>query len=328
MKKHAFLTGFICFLFIFALTNHAISAESNFPSKNIRMLCGWDAGGGSDAITRTISFYAQQYLPKSIYVENITGGITSKAVYEIMRAPADGYTLGQLTYDSVITVPRKKLIPGYDLNKLEYLCNVTQEGYGLIVPANAPWKDLADFVADAKKRPKQIKVGYLGAGAVGHLQFIQFEQLAGIELKYIQYVGSNAQNEALLMGEVDAIDTSIGKAFPILESKKARAIATAETKRNPKEPDCPTFRECGYDVVGGTFTIIGTTAGTPPEHLKILREAFHKAATDPRFIQWAADTGIEAYYLDHIEAKKFVEEAQKKTYAILDDLISKGLLKE
>ena len=325
MKKHAFLTGFICFLFIFALTTHAISAESNFPSKDIRMISPWDAGGGADAITRTISFYAQKYLLKSIFVENITGAMSAKGVYEIMRAPADGYTLGQVTYDSVITVPRQKLISGYDLNKLEYLCNVTREGFGtLIVLADSPWKNLADLVADAKKRPKQIKIGY---GAT-HLPIVQFERLAGIEFKYIPYAGSNAQNEALLMGEVDAIATSFAKSFTIIESKKARAIATPDAQRNPKGPDCPTFREAGYDVIFGTFTIIATTAGTPPEHLKILRNAFHKATTDPGFIKWAQDTGLEAYYLDHEETKKFVERTQKEFWPLIDDLVSKGLMKE
>ena len=328
MKKNAFLTGIVCVLFTITFASYAISAEPNFPSRDIRMVCPWGAGGGADAITRTISFYAQQHLPKAIYVENVTGGLTANGTYEIMKAFPDGHTLGVLTYDSVTTVPRRKMIPGYDLDKLAFICNVTREGYGLVVRDDAPWKNLAELVADAKKRPKQIKVATSGIAGVAHLYLVEWEKQVGIEFRYIVYDGSAARNEALLMGEVDINSTSIGDAFTLFEAKRARGLAIAESVRNPKAPDCPTFIEEGYDVVFGSFLLIAAPAATPPEHLKILGDAFQKGYNDPKFIEWVKEAGVTPAYMDAEETKKFVYDTQKSVFATMDDLVSKGMLKE
>ena len=329
MKKNAFLTGIVCVLLTITFASYAISAEQNFPSRDIRAICPWDAGGGADAITRTISFYAQQHLPKSIYVENITGGLTSQGIFEVMKAVPDGHTWGALTYDSVITVPRKKMIPGYDLDKLAYICNVTREGYGLIINAKSPWKNLSELIADAKKNPKKITVGLQGSmGGVSHLYLVTLEKMAGVQFRYIPYAGSAAQNEAILMGEVNVISTSIGDAYPILESKKARGLAVAEGVRNSKAPDCPTFIEEGYDIVWGSFLLLAATAPITPEHLKILEDALQKACNDPKFIAWTKEAGVEAAYMNAEETKTFVINTQKTVFGIMDDLVSQGLLKE
>lgn len=325
MKKITLIVGMI-FLACTFLTIPLFAED--WPTKDIRMICPWDAGGGADAITRTISHYAQQHLPKSIYVENLTGGITGPAVYKIMTSRPDGYTVGSLTYDSVTTVPRKKMIPGYDLKKLAYIANITREGYGLIVLKDAPWKNLKELVADAKRRPGKIKIGTCGLGGVSHLYMIEFERMTGTKFRYIPYKGSAAENEALLMGEADLISTSIGDAFSILEPGKARGLVVAESTRNPKAPSCPTFLEEGYDLVRGSFLLLATTAKTPANRLNILESAFDKAYHNPKFLAWAKDVGVEAAWMNSKETEEFVFGMQKRVNALMDDLVAAGLLKE
>ena len=315
-------------VFFLIVSIAGLSQAADFPSKDIRMICPWDAGGGADGITRTISHYAQSHLPVSIYVENLTGGVTGPAVYEVMSSNPDGYTLGTITYDSVITVPRKKMIPGYDLKKLKYIANITREGYGLIVHKDAPWKTLNDLVADAKKRPKKIKIGILGFGGVSHLPLIEFEKMAGVEFRYIPYKGSAAENEALLMKEVDLISTSIGDAFSVLDSGDARGLAVMESVRNPKAPDCPTFKEEGYDLVRGSFLLIAAPAGVPDDRLKTLEESFEKAFNDPKFLAWAEKVGVEAAWMNSQDTEKFVFETQNRINKLMDELVEQGLLKE
>ncbi len=314
----------LCLMISFA----SFSLAADFPTKDIRMICPWDAGGGADGITRTISHYAQSHLPASIYVENLTGGVTGPAVFEVMSSRPDGYTLGTLTYDSVITIPRKKMIPGYDLKKLKYIANITREGYGLITHKNAPWKTLDDLIVDAKKRPKKITIGILGFGGVSHLPLIEFEEMAGVEFKYIPYKGSAAQNEALLMTEVDIISTSIGDAFSVLETGDARGIAVMESERNPKAPNIPTFKEEGYDLVRGSFLLIAAPAGIPDNRAKILEEAFKKAYNDPKFLEWADKVGVEAAWMNSQETERFVFETKDRINKLMDDLVEQGILKE
>jgi len=328
MKKNLVLIGIVlCAAFIFSMTASSAHA-ADWPDKDIRMICGWDAGGGADAITRTISFYAQKHLPVSIYVENVTGGLTGPAVYEVMKARPDGHTMASLTYDSVTTVPRKKLIPGYDLKRLAYIGNITREGYGLIVRKEAPWKNIHELIADAKKRPGEIKIGNCGMGGVSHLYLIELERMTGTKFKHIPYVGSAAENEAVMNKEVELISTSIGDAFSILESGKARGLCVAEGSRNPKALDCPTFVEEGIDLIRGSFLLLVTTAGTSEDRLQKLEQAFDKGFHDPKFIEWTKKVGVEAAWMNRKETQRFVEGTQKQVFTLMDELISQGLLKE
>ena len=157
---------------------------------------------------------------------------------------------------------------------------------------------------------------------------IEFERIAGIKFRYIPYKGSAAENEALLMGEVDLISTSIGDAFSILEPGKARGLAVMESMRNPKAPDCPTFVEEGFDLVRGSFLLIATAADTPKDRLKVLEDAFDKAFHNPKFLEWTKKVGVEAAWMNSEETEKFVFEMQKNVNKLMDELVEQGLLKE
>ena len=304
-----------------------------YPVKDIRHIIPWSAGGGTDTAMRGFVHYAEKYLPVvkkpvAIYSENLTGAQSGIGVLELMKSKPDGYTVGTLTWDSVITVPYYDLVPGYDLEKLEFICTVTVHATSLVVGQDAPWQTLDEFIADAKKRPGEIKAAVDGIGGGSHLGYLKWEEAAGIELKYIPYPGgAGGQIEALLSGEVDVVgSTGFGDYFPILDSGDARGLAIFAPARLPKNPDVPTMTELGYDVVHGSFVIVAAPAGTPEEVVKILERAFYKAHHSAEFRDWLAKVGVEASWLDSEATTKWALEFQQGEFALIKMLEEQGLL--
>lgn len=333
-KKILMLIGSVCLAVMLALPLVAGCAAPTptptpeFPERDIRVICPWGAGGGTDAITRNTAYLGEMYLPVDIFVENIVGGASGVGISTVMAADPDGYTLCTMTYDSIVTVPLKELVPGYDLDRLVFICRMTTESRGVVVSDKAPWGTLDELIEDAKKRPGEIKasVDVIGGGA--HLGYLKWEEAAGIEFKYIPYPGgAGEQIEALLSGEVDVVGGSgFGDYFPIIDSGDARGLAIFAPARLPKSPDVPTLIELGYDLVHGSFVIVAAPAGTPEEVVKILERAFYKAHHSAEFRDWLAKVGVEASWLDSEATTKWALEFQQGEFALIKMLEEKGLL--
>lgn len=301
---------------------------AEFPTRDIRMICPWGAGGGADGITRKTAFLSEEHLGVDIFVENITGGASGIGVMEVMAASPDGYTIGTMTYDSIVTVPLKELVPGYDLERLVFIARMTTESRGVVVRADAPWETLEDLIEDARRRPGEILVAVDGIGTGSHLGFLMWEDAAGIELKHIPYPGgAGEQIEALLAGEVDIVgSTGFGDYFGIIDAGKARGLAIFAPARLPKHPDVPTLIELGYDVVHGSFIVVAAPAGTPPEVVQTLERAFYLAHHSAEFREWLDAVGVEASWLDSQATTRWVMEFQRGEFELIERLEAEGLL--
>lgn len=298
-----------------------------FPTKDIRHILPWSAGGGTDIAMRGFMLHSEKYLPVSIYTHNITGAKSGVGAFTTMDSKPDGYTIGTLTWDSVITVPYAGLIPGYDLNKLEFVCTVTEHATGLAVRTDAPWKTLDEFIEDAKGRPGEITVANVGTGGVWHLPVLDMERVIGIKVDHIPYPeGAAPQREALLAGEVDAASISIGGLLPALNAGTARFLAIMGEERSPELPDVPTFKESGYDIVWGSFRVVAVPAGTPKERIEILEKAFNDAWHDEEFLEWIEGAGGGAVWRDAEGTAEYVTGMQQKAFKMIDELVEAGLL--
>lgn len=306
--------------------NTSVQAD-DFPSKNIMHIMPWSAGGGTDAVMRTFMTFAEKQLGIVINTQNVTGAQSGIGVLRLMKSRPDGYTIGSLTWDSVISVPYYQLVPGYDTEQLSYLGAVTVHPTALIVRADAPWNTLEEFIAAAKAAPGSLTISNVGTGGVWHLPALDFAQQAGIDVQHIPYpTGSGPQREALLSGETDAASTSISAAYSAIQSGQARILAVMADERDPNFSEVPTFTELGYDVIWGGIRLIATQSDVDPEKRKVLTNAFAKVFEMPEFQMTAAETGMGAVWLDSEQTKAYVEESQEKAFSLLDQLIEDGLL--
>lgn len=311
-----------------ALGIAAAAQAQDYPSKDIRMVVPWGAGGGTDAIVRKIATIAEEQLPVAIYVENIEGGLSGTGVMEVMSARPDGHTLGALTYDSVITVPWQGLVPGYGLDKLELIARITSEPDAIMVSGEADYDSLDDLLAAAKENPGEIKVGIQGLGSRVHLAMLQLQDATGTEFQLVSYPGgAGPQKEAILSGEVEAVITSLGDFAPLIEAGDVEPVVEFSDGPNPAFPDVPVAEDAGVDLQIGSFIVLAAPAGTPEDVVAKLEETFHQAHQSAAFQEWLAQVGVTSSWLGSEEVTDWAKSTQDQYFAIMQDLVDQGVIK-
>ncbi|MEI4261424.1 tripartite tricarboxylate transporter substrate binding protein [Roseovarius sp. D0-M9] len=305
------------------------ASAQDYPAKDLTHIMPWSAGGGTDTVMRTFMNFAEQTLGVGINTQNITGAQSGIGTLRLMKARPDGYTIGSLTWDSVITVPYYGLVPGYDTAELEYLASVTVHPTVIAVNADSPYETLEDFVAAAKEAPGDLSISNVGSGGVWHLPALDLADATGIEVNHVPYPdGSGPQREALLSGETDAASLSASAVYAAVESGQARVLAVMGTERSEFLPDVPTMQELGYDVVWGSFRLIAAPKGIDPAQREVLEKAFADVFELPEFQERAEETAMGAVYMDGAETTAYVEASQEKAFALIDNLVEQGILEK
>ncbi|MDK3074347.1 tripartite tricarboxylate transporter substrate binding protein [Sedimentitalea sp. JM2-8] len=304
----------------------AASAQ-DFPTKDITHIMPWSAGGGTDTVMRTFLQYAEEPLGVGIRTQNVTGAQSGVGTLRLMKSRPDGYTIGSLTWDSMITVPYKDLVPGYDTSTLSYLANVTLYPTVLAVNADTGWETLDDFIAAAKAAPGEVTVSDSGIGGIWHLHALDMAEQLGVELNHVPFPnGSAEQREALISGENDAASLSYATVSSAAEAGQVKVLAVMGSERDPSLPDVPTFKELGYDVIWGGMRVLAVPAETPDDVKETLIAGFKAAFDNPEFQQKAEETGMNAYWMDGAETEAFVERTQTRALKLLDKLKEQGVL--
>ncbi|MGY9037045.1 MAG: Bug family tripartite tricarboxylate transporter substrate binding protein [Rhodobacterales bacterium] len=296
-------------------------AAAEFPARDIRLIVPWPAGGGADAISRKISNIAEQDLPKSIYVENIAGAVTATGLIQMTNARPDGHTVGVLTYDSIITLPRGEMVPGYSLDKMKPIARITSEADAIVVSKHSGIESYEDLISRAKENPGQVRVGVAPKGSGPYLSAMQLEKLLDVDFNVITYAGSSsAEAEALLSGELDAAISSLGDFSGILASGDAKGVVELTSVQNATYTDVPTLKSKGHDLQTGSFIVLAAPANTPDDAVETLEATFKAAYDSPEFKDWLAQIGVTADWLGSDEVVGWIDELQTKTFTLMDEL--------
>lgn len=309
------------------LAGLASAAVAEYPERDIRVIVPWGAGGGTDGIVRKLTTIAEVELGTSMYVENIEGGISATGISEVMSARPDGYTIGMLTYDSVITVPWQGLLPNYKLDRLKLIARVTSEPDALIVSTAAPYSDLEGVLSAAKEKPGAVKIGMQNIGSRLHLAALQLQDETGTEFKLIAYPGGAAQQkEAMLNGEVDLVATSLGDFSSLLNDGKAAGIVEFSDTTNPTYTTVPTAKEKGLSLRMGSFIVVAAPAGVPDEVVAKIESAYETALKSDEFQKWVASVGVTPNWLGSGEVTGWANDTSAAIYGQLDMLVKDGVI--
>ena len=301
---------------------------ADFPEKDVRAVVPWGAGGGADAITRKFMSIVQKSLGGTIYVDNIEGGISSVGVNEVMKSRPDGYTIGSLTYDSVITVPWKQVLPGYDLSKLKILAQITSEPNALIV-SKGKYDSYAAFIEAAKAAPGKLTIGVHGLGSMPHLTMLQLEEEAGVKFRVAAYPdGAAGQKEALLSGEIDAAITSLGDFAPLLEADQADGLLEFSETANPTFSTVPISADVGLKMKTGSFLLIAAPANIPDDVAAKLETSFETAFKSEEFQSWTAQVGVTPSWTGVGDVTEWMAETQRTIFGQLDALHANGVIEK
>ncbi|OLO25225.1 hypothetical protein BTR23_25235 [Alkalihalophilus pseudofirmus] len=260
-------------------------AKVEFPERQITIIVTHGAGGSIDLIARSIQPYVEKELGVPVVVENRPGAGGSIAGSEVWNATPDGYTLLVSAFPSFHT---GEVVQGDDYKILEFEHVYNWHGDDSLLVAvdeNSEYQTFEDLMEASKE--KTITMSGAGRGSAAHLSSIVIENIVGLKHTFIPFDSGPESISALLGGQVDATITTGSSAS---RNDEIRILATLSEERLSVTPDMPTFAEIGYE--GAVVPITGgalAPPGTPSEIIKVLEEAFDRAAQNPDFIKWAEE---------------------------------------
>ena len=266
-----------------------------FPDKPIVLVIPFPPGGPTDAMARTLAAEMKERLGQPMIVENRAGAGGNIGAEYVARAAPDGQTLlfgtsGPLAinaslYRKVNYDPVKSFAP---VIQVGHLPNIQ------VVHPSVPAKNVKELIAYAKSNPNKLSYASSGNGASSHLAGVLFNASAGVDLQHIPYKGTGPALNDLLGGQVSMSFTDVLTALPYVKTDKLRALGVTTTERSQALPDVPTVAEQGvpgYDV--SVFFGIVAPAGTPPDRIAKLNQAFVEVLDTPKVKQLFASQGLE-----------------------------------
>lgn len=267
----------------------------DFPTKEVQVIVPYSAGGATDLIFRALAETSGKYLEKPIVVVNKPGGGGAVGFTEAAQAKPDGYTLA--TTITPLTILPHRVETTFTYEDFAPIINVVEDPAMFLVQADAPWKDVQEFVEYAKSNPGKVNVGNSGAGGGVHLIALAFEKAAGVQFNHVPFEGGGPSVTALLGGHVDAVSVSPPEGVSHVQAGTLRVIALFAEERLEIFPDVPTVKEQGIDFAMGQWRGLSAPKGTPTGAIEILHEAFKKGMEDPQFLENAEDMGVNLHYM-------------------------------
>ena len=262
-----------------------------------RVLCGFPAGGTTDAVSRRVADKLRGSFAKTALVENKPGAGGRLAVEELKRSANDGSTM-LLTPAAMITLyPHIYTKLAYGIEDVTPVCTAGQIGFGFGVGPGVPEsvKTLKDYLAWAKANPGAANYGSPGAGSPPHFIGALLAKESGIDLRHVPYRGSAPGIQDLLGGQVPAFTSPIGDYLPHLKAGKLRLLATSGAARSRFAPDVPTYTEQGFKALEMSewygFFLPGKAAADVTQRLAA---AIKAAVSAPDVVEAFAQLGVEA----------------------------------
>jgi len=269
MAKKLVLAG----LAALAVTVAAPAAQAEFPQQPITYIIAFDPGGESDVTARFQQPHLEEILGVDVTVTHRPGGGGAVAWSDFQRtAQPDGHTLIGVNIPHIVAQPIQRQDAGYETFDWEIVTWFHSTPNALIVNKDSPFETLEDLIEFARENPQVVTIGGSGTYSANHLELLRLEEAADVDMTYIPFTGTGPLPAALLGNHVSAVMnyTMLG----VQMSDDVRVLAVAAEERVPSLPDAPTFRELGYDIVGGAYRGVAVPAGTPPEIVEQLAEAF------------------------------------------------------
>ena len=291
----------------------------SYPSKPVRLIVGFPAGGPADIFGRSFAQGLSAGLGQTVIVENKSGVGGVLGIDAVAKASPDGYTLGFNNQGSVSMAPFALSKMPFNPNRdLAFITTVVKVPEVVVVNPSLPVASLAELIAYARVNPGKINFGSAGAGGITHLACELLKAEARVDLLHVPYKGAAPAVSDLLGGQVNMGIFDIPVVLPHIQSGKFKALAVTSARRVPSLPDVPTTAEVGYPkVISDNWYGLVAPAATPPAVLKRIHDAAVAALRSPALLdQFAKVSGI-AFPSTPEEYAAFLAEEQARWSAII-----------
>ena len=242
----------------------AQAGEPAYPTRPVRLVLGFGAGGGTDLLARTIAPQLSEAMGQTWVVDNRTGASGNLSTEIVARASPDGHTVLMVLNTQLTANPSLYKLP-FDVQRdLQPITSLGSSDQMIVVHPSVQAATLKEFIALAKQKPGTFNYASTGIGSVDHLGTELLNKRAGIQLVHVTYKGGGQAGAALLAGEVQVRIGAAASTIPTVQSGRLRALAIASGKRSKLLPDLPTVAELGYPGFEvNVWYALFAPAGTP-----------------------------------------------------------------
>ena len=279
----------------------AISAASaqgaeGYPQKPVRVYVPYGPGGVGDLTMRLLADQLSKELKQSFVIENRPGAGGIVAMTEVLRAPADGLTLGEMGNGQAISMSLFTKLPYDVLNDFSQVSVAASFEMLLAVPDASPYKTLSDLVDAARKSPGKLNLGAINPGSTQNLSAHLFQQVTGAEYTIVPYRTTPDLVTALLRGDVDLAFDFYAALQPVIGPGKVRIVATSGEERDPLLEAVPTAKESGFpSYVVTSWNGVAVRGGTPPDIVNALSAAINRGLAAPQVQEKSRKFGMDAH---------------------------------
>lgn len=271
------------------------AAAQTFPSRPITLVVPFAAGSATDQLARALAQSVGEQTKTTVIVDNKAGASGMMAAQFVARAPADGHTViisTNTTHAANEHLYRK--MPYDPVKDFAPLTGLGRGGQVLVVNPASPWKNVAELVADARKRPG--KLSFSSGSASSRVAGEMFQQLSGTEILHVPYKSNPQALTDVMGGQIDFMITDTATGVPQIKAGKLRALGFSMTRRSPLLPDLPTLDEAGVKGYDMSYWFAAyAPAGTPAPVIRRLNELLTTAVRAPAAKAFFETSGAEAW---------------------------------
>jgi tripartite-type tricarboxylate transporter receptor subunit TctC len=268
----------------------AAKADS-YPSRPVRWVVPYAAGGATDVLSRLICQRLSERLGQAFIVENKPGAGSNIGTQVVISAPPDGYTLLLTSTANAINASFDPSLP-YDFAKsIVPVAGVARIPLVLVINSALPVRDVAEFIAYAKANPGRLSIASSGVGTSLHLSGELFKAMAGIQFTHVPYRGSAPGLTDVMSGQIQGMFDNVTSSFELVRSGKLRALGVTTRERSATLPDVPPIADTFPGFETSSFYGVGAPQGTPQATVDLLNREINAALADPLIKQRLDELG-------------------------------------
>jgi len=270
------------------------AAAQDYPTRPIRMIVAFSAGGTTDYVARVLADKVKGALGQPVVIENKPGANGAIGADFVSKAEPDGYTLFFSTAGALSINPSMRSDLPYDpIKGFTPILPTARNTVLFAVNSGLGVSTAQEMIARAKEKPGSITVAITGIGAISHLAIEMLQHAANIKLQAVPYRGAGPAIADLIGGQVNAMSAEVPVLMPQIKAGKAKVLAISAQSRSDVIPDIPTFAELGYpEVVADNWSGVLAPPKTPPAIVAKLNAAFNSVVKDPEVRRKLADNGV------------------------------------
>ena len=298
-------------------TGFGASAQT-FPSKPVRIIVPFGAGGVADLTARTVGQKLSESLGQPVVIENKPGAGGIVAGEAVAKAEPDGHTLLLMSNGTAVSAGMFKSLPFDPVKDFVPISTLGFFDIAIVTPVESKFKTLGELLAFAKANPGKLNLGTINIGSTQNLAAELFQTTSGIDMQIVPFNGTPAVITALRGGQIDAAVEILGPILPQITAKALRALAVTGEKRAVVLPDVPTAKESGLPTfVASSWNALAAPAKTPKEVVARLNKEIAAALNSPDVKKKLHDLNVEAYSSTPEQAAELLASEIKRWGAVI-----------